>query len=303
MSNTERGVWGMSDEEASNDCLAIARAKRLAAESAQAQEVSSVQAQAPEVESSYLGVGFTESPAPEFSAGGVVSEVKPELAQEPVLSPEPVVANESQAEVVKAHQEKAKRWAALLNPSYWDGATSNLLRPVKKGGLCRDIGVAGDVVTFAIEGHNLATRIKPPTITVDFSTGALTSKGAMSVQAAAAAFIEIGKSAGYKQMYFEGSPDFMRAAAEIARANGIEVISKAECLALNKIKSREEKTVEAQASKAAPANSVEVPASAPAEMADVDPVKLLLAEPEPAPVVPMYEDPYYGSPEYDFFNR
>jgi hypothetical protein len=275
----------MSDEEASNDLLAIARAKRLAAESAQAQEASPVQAQEPEVESSYLGVGFTESPAPEFSAGGVTSEVEPELAPEPVRSTEPVVANESQAEVVKAHQEKAKRWAALLNPSYWDSATSNLLRPVKKGGLCRDVGVAGDIVTFVIEGHNLPTKIKPPTITVDFSTGSISSKGAISVQAAAAAFIEIGKSAGYKQMYFEGSPDFMRAAAEIARANGIEVISKAECLALNKIKSREEKAVEAQASK-----------PAPAKMADVDPAKLVPAEPEPAPDLPAYDDPL--SPEY-----
>lgn len=187
-------------------------------------------------------------------AGGVPAQVEaPE--QQPALN-----LQEDPVEQNRQRILRRKRWEALLQPAYWDGAKALLLKKAEQGGLRTDIGISGDVVIFAIKAAGLSALIQPPKIEFDLAKGTIKASGkGMSAQSLAAAYIECGVAAGYKQMWFEGTPDFMRLVTEMAKANGIEVISKAECAAARKLRNLE--------------NDESVPAAAPNDDLSFDPVE------------------------------
>lgn len=135
---------------------------------------------------------------------------------------------------------RRKRWEALLQPSYWDNAKALLLKKAEQGGLRTDIGISGDTVIFAAKGPGLSALLHPPKITLDLGKGTIKAQGkGLSAQSLAAAYIECGIAAGFTQMWFEGTPEFMHIVTEMAKANGIEVISKAECAAARKLRNLE----------------------------------------------------------------
>lgn len=182
-------------------------------------------------------------PADEFDVSLVMAGGVPQVALAPDMEPAPApVLNLGEDPVEQNRQRilRRKLWEALLQPSYWDNAKALLLKKAEQGGLRTDIGISGDAVIFAVKGSGLAALLQPPKITFDLDKGTIRASGkGLSMQSLAAAYIECGIAAGYKQMWFEGGPDFMRIVSEMARANGIEVISKSECAAARKLRNLE----------------------------------------------------------------
>lgn len=199
--------------------------------------------------------------APDLAmAGGVPSLEEPGAA--PAASLPALITGEDPVEANRQRILRRKFWERLLTPSFWDTAKATLLRKAEDGGLRTDVGISGDVVTFAIKGSGLTGLIRPPKIEFDLAKGRLSASGfGLSAQALAAAYIECGLAAGYKQMWFQGSPDFVRAATEMAKAAGIEVISKKECAALRALRKLEHD---------APAAAPDAPVSAAPEYDAVD---------------------------------
>ncbi len=220
-----------------------APATPAAAPSVPAQPEAQVQRapEEPEVDASAIVAGGV--PAEQVDLSMVMAGGVPANAPAPSDEPEPAPALNLAEDPVEQNRQRIlrrKRWEALLQPSYWDNAKAFLLKKVEQGGLRTDIGISGDSVIFAVKGTGLSGLIQPPKITLDLGKGTIKASGrGLSYQSLAAAYIECGVAAGFTQMWFDGPPEFMRIAQEMAKANGIEIISKSECAAARKQKGLE----------------------------------------------------------------
>lgn len=128
-------------------------------------------------------------------------------------------------------KKRADALAALLSEAYWADAKALLLRPVSKGGLRSSFSVSGDEITFKTDGG----LIRSSQISMDLSGGKLSCKArGTSDQEVAQAFVECGKAAGWKTMWFKGSPEFMHLVTALAKAEGIQVVSQSDIQRLQK---------------------------------------------------------------------
>ena len=153
-----------------------------------------------------------------FEAGGVVDGM--------AVSQSTQVQNaESEA------RKRAEKLKALLAEAFWDDAQALLLRPESKGGLRAVFASSGDEITFKSKGGLLRSSV----VTMNIATGNLSCKmRGTSMNEVAAAFIECGKAAGWSQMWFNGSPEFMQVVTALAKAEGIQVVSKSDISKLKK---------------------------------------------------------------------
>ncbi|HFH3086207.1 TPA: hypothetical protein ACGJRU_005667 [Pseudomonas aeruginosa] len=153
-----------------------------------------------------------------FEAGGVVDEM----------------AVSQSAQVQRAESEarkRAEKLKALLAEAFWDDAQALLLRSESKGGLRAVFASSGDEITFKSKGGLLRSSV----VTMNIATGNLSCKmRGTSMNEVAAAFIECGKAAGWSQMWFNGSPEFMQIVTALAKAEGIQVVSKSDISKLKK---------------------------------------------------------------------
>ncbi|MDC6536502.1 hypothetical protein LN429_15465 [Pseudomonas syringae] len=128
-------------------------------------------------------------------------------------------------------KKRADALAALLSEAYWADAKALLLRPISKGGLRSSFSVSGDEITFKTDGG----LIRSSQISMDISSGKLSCKArGTSDQEVAQAFVECGKAAGWKTMWFKGSPEFMHLVTALAKAEGIQVVSQSDIQRLQK---------------------------------------------------------------------
>jgi len=153
-----------------------------------------------------------------FEAGGVVDEM--------------AVSQSSQVQRAESEARKrAEKLKALLAEAFWDNAQALLLRPESKGGLRAVFASSGDEITFKSKGGMLRSSV----VTMNIATGNLSCKmRGTSMNEVAAAFIECGKAAGWSQMWFNGSPEFMQIVTALAKAEGIQVVSKSDISKLKK---------------------------------------------------------------------
>lgn len=153
-----------------------------------------------------------------FEAGGVVDEM--------------AVSQSAQVQRAKSEARKrAEKLKALLAEAFWDDAQALLLRPESKGGLRAVFASSGDEITFKSKGGMLRSSV----VTMNIATGNLSCKmRGTSMNEVAAAFIECGKAAGWSQMWFNGSPEFMQIVTALAKAEGIQVVSKSDIAKLKK---------------------------------------------------------------------
>ncbi|EPQ6932538.1 hypothetical protein ACUVZD_000181 [Pseudomonas aeruginosa] len=153
-----------------------------------------------------------------FEAGGAVAEM----------------ALSQSAQVQRAESDarkRAEKLKALLAEAFWDDAQALLLRPESKGGLRAVFISSGDEITFKSKGGLLRSSV----VTMNIATGNLSCKmRGTSMNEVAAAFIECGKAAGWSQMWFNGSPEFMQIVTALAKAEGIQVVSKSDISKLKK---------------------------------------------------------------------
>jgi hypothetical protein len=141
----------------------------------------------------------------------------------------------SPADLDQARRTDAKKrtdaLVALLSEAYWADAKALLLRPTSKGGLRSSFAVSGDEITFKTDGG----LIRSSQISMDLSSGKLSCKArGTSDQEVAQAFVECGKAAGWKTMWFKGSPEFMHLVTALAKAEGIQVVSQSDIQRLQK---------------------------------------------------------------------
>lgn len=227
-----------SDAEFTASLLADAEAVSAAREPAAPVELAAP-GEADELDASTGVAGGV--PAEDFDPSLVMAGGVPALDASKEKEPSPALnLGEDPVEQNRQRILRRKRWEELLQPSYWDNAKALLLKKVEQGGLRTEIGISGDTVIFAVKGAGLSSLLYPPKITFNLGAGTIKASGSgLSPHSLAAAYIECGVAAGYKQMWFDGSPDFLRIASELARANGIELISKSECVAARKLRSLE----------------------------------------------------------------
>lgn len=128
-------------------------------------------------------------------------------------------------------RKRAEKLKALLAEAFWDDAQALLLRPASKGGLRAVFASSGDEISFKSKGGILRSSV----VTMNIATGNLSCKmRGTSMNEVAAAFIECGKAAGWTQMWFNGTPEFMQIVTALAKAEGIQVVSKSDISKLNK---------------------------------------------------------------------
>ncbi|WAT32113.1 hypothetical protein [Pseudomonas sp. GXZC] len=128
-------------------------------------------------------------------------------------------------------KQRTDELVALLSEGYWADAKALLLRPISKGGLRSSFSVSGDEITFKTDGG----LIRSSQVSMDLSSGKLSCKArGTSDQEVAQAFVECGKAAGWKTMWFKGSPEFMQLVTALAKAEGIQVVSQSDIQRMQK---------------------------------------------------------------------